>query len=80
MLEEVIQLASEAKVKFKSSEFNISKNFLKLNLKAYIARSVYGAKGFYPLVNQGDEIYMQALSMFDKAAKLENDGKIVKAR
>ena len=51
---------------------------MKLNLKAYIARSIYGPQGFYPIVNQGDEIYLQALGMFDKAVRLEKTGKIGK--
>ena len=78
MLEQVVYLGTDAKIKFKESEFKISKEFLKLNLKAYIARSIYGPQGFYPIVNQGDEIYLQALGMFDKAVRLEKTGKIGK--
>jgi carboxyl-terminal processing protease len=75
MLEDIVQLATAAGIKYKNSEFNTSKEFLKLNLKAYIARSIYGPTGFYPLLNQGDEIYLQALKLFGKAEQLEKGGK-----
>lgn len=77
MLKDIIQLATNAKIKYVAAEFRTSEEFLKLNVKAYIARSAFGSTGFYPLLNQGDEIYNQAIKMFDKAARLEKTGTVV---
>ena len=75
MMQQLIALGTSQGVKFKQSEYAISKDLLKLNLKAYIARSLYGAAGFYPILNQGDEIYLQALKQFKKAEDLEHTAK-----
>jgi carboxyl-terminal processing protease len=42
-------------------------------LKAYIARSLYGNSGFYPIINETDEIYMTALKQFAKAKALAGE-------
>ncbi|MCS6822851.1 MAG: S41 family peptidase [Cytophagaceae bacterium] len=70
MLSELVALAEKSGVKYKESEFNKSKNYLKTNIKAYIARSFYGNEGFYQIINQTDEIYIAALKQFSKARQL----------
>lgn len=72
MLKEVRSLGAKSGVKFKEAEYRKSKEFLKLNIKAYIGRSIYGNKGFYPILNVGDEIYVKALELFDKAEHIES--------
>ncbi|WP_367113551.1 S41 family peptidase [Sporocytophaga sp.] len=71
MLKEVVDLATRSGVKFKESDFNKSKNMLKNNIKAYIGRSVWGNSGFYPIINETDEIYLSALKQWDKAKEIE---------
>ncbi|MFN3403755.1 MAG: S41 family peptidase [Cytophagaceae bacterium] len=70
MLKEVIDLATRSGIKYKESEYNKSKEFLKMNIKAYIARSVWGNPGFFPIINETDEVYNAALKQFDKAREL----------
>jgi carboxyl-terminal processing protease len=43
---------------------------LKNNIKAYIARSVYGAKGFYPVFHERDDELKQALQHISQANQL----------
>ena len=72
MLNELKVLASKSGVKHNEKEFSISKQYIRTNIKAYIARSVWGVKGFYPIYNETDEIYMKALELFGEAEKLNN--------
>jgi carboxyl-terminal processing protease len=71
MMNDVLSLAGKSGIKFKEAEYNKSKNYIKLNLKAYIARSLYGNNGFYNVLNDGDEIYQAAIKQFPKALELE---------
>jgi carboxyl-terminal processing protease len=71
MLAEVINLATASDIPLKESEFRKSKTFLKQNIKAYIARGIWGNKGFFPIINQTDEIYTTALKSFEKAKNVE---------
>jgi carboxyl-terminal processing protease len=41
-----------------------------LLLKAYIARNIWGEKGFHPIAHQVDEAFQQALLLFDEAEAL----------
>ncbi len=77
MLKELVALATKSGAKYNDAQFNKSKKFLKANIKAYIARSLYGNAGFYPIINETDEIYSAALKQFSKAKELEQMGKTV---
>ncbi|MDB5256649.1 MAG: ctpA [Chitinophagaceae bacterium] len=70
MMTELKALAAKSGVKHNEKEYNISKEYIKNNVKAYIARSAWGAKGFYPIYNETDEIYMKSLGLFDEAKKI----------
>jgi carboxyl-terminal processing protease len=71
MMNDMLSLAGKSGVKFKESEYNKSKDYIKLNIKAYIARSLYGMNGNYYILNEGDEIYQAAIKQFPKAIELE---------
>jgi carboxyl-terminal processing protease len=71
MLKDVIALATKNGVKYDDIQYKRSKSFIQNNIKAYIARSAWGNKGFYQIYNQKDEIYMKGLTSFGEAAKIE---------
>lgn len=73
MLQDVVQMAREAEVEYNEAEFNRSKNLLRNNLKAFIARSVYGNQGFFPILHQSDEEFQQAIRHFSRAQRLASD-------
>lgn len=70
MLEQLNALAKDNKVKFDEKQFTKSKELIKIYVKAYIARSVWNNEGFYPIFNQQNEIFQEALKLFDKAEAL----------
>ncbi|WP_018344264.1 S41 family peptidase [Cytophaga aurantiaca] len=70
MLKDVIALATKNGVTYNDVQYKRSKSFIQNNVKAYIARSAWGNKGFYQIYNQKDEIYNKGLSSFKEAAKI----------
>jgi carboxyl-terminal processing protease len=70
MLDELIALAKSNKVEFKEKEFNKSKPVIQNNVKALIARNIWNSKGFYPIYNETNEVFQQALNLFQHAEEL----------
>jgi len=71
MLADINKQAQKAEIKFNESDFNRSKEFIKNQVKALIARSVWKNEGFYPVFNEQDEMFNKAMNLFDKAAAIE---------
>ncbi|MES2732984.1 MAG: S41 family peptidase [Bacteroidota bacterium] len=78
MLKDILDEASREGIKFKENEYNRSKDFIRIQTKALIARSVFqksNAKGknneYYQIMADTDEIYTQALKLFDRAKEIE---------
>lgn len=70
LLKEIIQLGEKNKVEFKKEEFEQSKEFIKNQVKAIIARTVWGNKQAYPIFHQLDHEFQEALKLFDKTKTL----------
>jgi len=70
MLDDLISLGKTNDVQFDKEGFNKSKELIKLYCKAYIARNVWNNEGFYPIFNQQNEIFKEALKLFDQAERL----------
>lgn len=75
MLNELNAQAGRQGVVFMEDQFALSKPLIANSVKAFIAKSVYGNDGLYPVLNQDDEIFQQALKLFDEARKVE-EGKM----
>ncbi len=71
MINKVLSMAKQAGMEYDEEEFLASKDILKLHLKAWIARSVWNNEGYYPIMHQEDQIFQEALALFEKASKLE---------
>lgn len=71
MLKEIVKMGEKAEVKFNQKEYDKSKVFLRNQVKALIARSVWKSEGYYPIINEIDEMVPKALTLFDKAEKIE---------
>ncbi len=67
MLQELVAYGSSNGVKFNQKGFEVSKDLLKVYLKAFIARSVWSNDGFFPVWNQQNEIYQKAMTLFEEA-------------
>ncbi len=70
MLNKLVKMATDAGVKYNTEDFDKSKNLIKNNIKALIARSVWDSQGFYPILNQTNESFQEALGLFAEAEKL----------
>lgn len=74
MLQAIVQEANSLKITFKQQEFNRSKELIKNNVKAYIARSAYGVEGSYPIFLEKDNEFQRALKSFEQANQLAKNG------
>ncbi|MEM7297225.1 MAG: S41 family peptidase [Bacteroidota bacterium] len=70
MIKELTSLAAGNGLPFNEADFNRSKKLLKQLTKAYIARGIWDNEGFYPIFNEQDEIFQQAIQLMDEADKL----------
>lgn len=83
MLEEVKKLAGSSEIKFNAAEFGRSKEFIKLQIKANIARHIWQRNiknglnnEFYQIIYSQDPIVTTATKQFSKAEKLEQEKKL----
>ncbi|GAB3194274.1 carboxyl-terminal processing protease [Pontibacter aydingkolensis] len=74
MLQDVVQMANKAGVKYNGAEYGRSKELIRNNLKAFIGRSLYGNKGFFPVLHEQDEEFQEALKHFSRAQRLAKGG------
>ena len=78
MLADMNALAAKAGVKYNDRDFQRSKEVLRTQLKAIIARSIFKHDAFgrnnefYQVMAPTDEIYQKSLTLFGEAAKIEN--------
>ncbi|WP_113923109.1 S41 family peptidase [Cognataquiflexum aquatile] len=70
MLQGLVKVGERNKVKFDEKDFNKSKNYLKVLLKAHMGRQIYDDNAFYMVINDINEVYLRALELFDEAEKL----------
>lgn len=70
MLKEMISLGKSNKLEFDKEQFDRSKPIIKNYLKAQVARAIWDNQGFYPVLNETNEIFQKALKLFDEAEKL----------
>ncbi len=70
MLQDMTKLGNSNDLVLNEKEFETSKPLIKNYLKAQIGRGVWENDGFYPIINQSNEIYLRALDLFDEAEKL----------
>jgi carboxyl-terminal processing protease len=69
-VETIIQIGEANNVQFNGREFEACKDLLKLQVKAMIARSIWGDEEFYRIYKNSDNIFLEALKLFDQAEKL----------
>uniref|UniRef100_UPI0035940E8C S41 family peptidase n=1 Tax=Aquiflexum sp. TaxID=1872584 RepID=UPI0035940E8C len=71
MLQTLIKIGERNKVKFDEKDFKKSKDYLKILLKANMARNIFDENAFYKVINEVvNEAYQQALNLFDEAESL----------
>lgn len=73
MLNEMISLGKSNDLEFNEEQFDRSKPVIENYLKAQIARAIWDNQGFYPVLNETNEIFQKALKLFDEAEKLADN-------
>ena len=74
-----VKNATEEGVKFNEKEYNRSRNYIRTQIKALVARNIYQKKNkagqnneFFRVIGESDDTYQKALQLFDRAGKLES--------
>ncbi len=70
MLQELVKVGERNKIEFDSKDFNKSKDYLKVLVKAHLGRQIYDDSAFYKVINDINEVYLRALNLFDEADRL----------
>ncbi|MFB9861677.1 S41 family peptidase [Rufibacter immobilis] len=70
MVQELLKEARQANVKVDNRDLKKSGRTIRNNLKAFIARSLYEADGFYPVLNEADPDFQRAMGLFDQARQV----------
>lgn len=70
MLQDLVSLAEQYGAAFDEEGYERSKPLIKNYTKAFIARSIWGNEGYYPILNEHNEIFNKAMTLFDEAAQL----------
>lgn len=72
MLNQVIEIGKANGVRFREKEYLKSKEFLVYLIKAQLARDIYDDNAFYKIYNQTNEVYTQALLLFQNPTLLKD--------
>ena len=66
MLNELVKVGERNKVKPDNNELKKKKKLFRVHLKAQIARKLWNNEGFFPVMNETNEIFLQSLKLFDR--------------
>lgn len=70
MLNDLVETGVRNKVKPDYLEVRKKKKLFRVHIKAQIARKIWGNEGFYPVFNETNEVFQQAIKMFDRIPEL----------
>ncbi len=71
VIADFVKFATKEGIKYNAKEFNTSKEIIKMQLHAYIARNIIDDEGFYPLISKIDEVFLEALDLLEKDTTVE---------
>ena len=71
MLRQLVKIGEQNKVPADLKDLKKHKRIFQLNVKAQIARKVWGNSGFYPIFNEENEVLQQAIKLFDRIPDLD---------
>jgi carboxyl-terminal processing protease len=66
MLADLVKVGERNKVKPDRKELSKKKKLFQIHIKAQIARKLWNNEGFFPVMNETNEIFLQALKLFDR--------------
>lgn len=66
MLSELVKVGERNKVKPDRKELSKKRKLFEVHIKAQIARKLWNNEGFFPVINDTNEVFLQALKLFDR--------------
>lgn len=70
MLQELVAYGKKNQVEFDAKDYAKSKEYLRILIKAHLGRQLYDDNAFYKVINDINEVYQQAINLFDEADKI----------
>ena len=70
MLNDLVAFGKKNKVEFDAKDFAKSKEYLRILIKAHLGRQLYDDSAFYKVINDINEVYQQAITLFGEADKI----------
>lgn len=70
MIKDFVALGDKFGVEYDAEGFERSQEVIKTIVKASIARNAWGRESYYPIINDINEIFQEALNLFDEAETL----------
>ena len=70
ILDQLVKVGRQNKVEPDYNDLKRHKQVFQLNVKAQIARRIWGNSGFYPIFNESNEVLQQAIRLFDRIPDL----------
>ncbi|MCI0751889.1 MAG: S41 family peptidase [Flammeovirgaceae bacterium] len=70
MLDQLVSIGQRNRIKPDRLDLKTKRELIKLNVKAQIGRRVWGNEGFYPILNENNNIFQQAIKLFDRIPEL----------
>ena len=61
LVKDFLRYAKDKGVQFNEKDYQLSKDLIEVELKAYIARNMIDNEGFYPILHQVDDVFKRAL-------------------
>jgi carboxyl-terminal processing protease len=71
MIQDLVKVGQRNKVKPNLKELAKKKKMFQVHVKAQIARKLWGNDGFYPVFNETNEVFLQAIKLFDHIPELD---------
>jgi carboxyl-terminal processing protease len=70
MISALVKIGQRNKTKPDYNELRQKKKLFQIHIKAQVARKLWGNEGFYPIMNETNEVFKHALKVFDKIPEL----------
>lgn len=70
MINDLVKVGERNRVKPDWKELTKKKKLFRIHVKAQIARKIWGNEGFYPVYNETNEVFLQAIKLFDRIPEL----------
>lgn len=70
MLSDLVRVGERNKVRADRRELSKKKHLFQVHIKAQIARKLWGNDGFFPVINETNEVFLNALKLFDRIPEL----------